>query len=230
VAVSDTVARRLRGDLRLPARSVTVIPNGIRPSPAAPSTLRAELRLAPDQRIALAVGNLYPVKGHEYLITALAGREPGLANVHAVIAGRGHAHDALVRHAEALGVASRVHLLGYRGDIPNLLGGADVFVLPSLAEGMPLALLEAMFAGRPVVATDVGEVAAVLEGRAGMVVPPANPVALGAAIARVLNDAAGARRMGDRARVRAWSEYHLDRTVERYAALYARQLVPVPGS
>jgi len=92
--------------------------------------------------------------------------------VHLAIAGRGDQDEALRAQAAALGVADRLHLLGLRADVANVLAGADVFVLPSLSEGLPIALLEAMFTGCPIVASDVGDVRAALdEGRAGMLVP-----------------------------------------------------------
>src|SRR5437667_9911772 len=91
----------------------------------------------------------------------------------------------------------RFHLLGLRSDIGNVLAGSDVFVLPSLSEGVPLALLEAMLAGKPVVATAVGEVPTVLKGgHAGVVVRPGDAAVLADALASLLSDPAEARRLG----------------------------------
>ena len=148
----------------------------------------------------------------------LADRHP---RAHVAIAGRGDAADALLARARELGLADRVSLLGLRADVPGLLMAADIFVLPSRSEGLPLALLEAMFAGCAIVATDVGEVRSVLaDGEAGVVVPPENPVALAGALDRLLSNPTEARRLAAHARRRAQAEYDVSRMAARYAALY----------
>jgi glycosyltransferase involved in cell wall biosynthesis len=124
-------------------------------------------------------------------------------------------------------LADKVHLLGLRSDVPAVLAAADVFVLPSLSEGLPLALLQAMFAGCPIVATDVGEVAAALEhGEAGLLVDPGSPPALAAAIELLLTHPARARELGARARHRAFAEYDISQMVKQYASLYEEALAP----
>jgi glycosyltransferase involved in cell wall biosynthesis len=175
----------------------------------------------PTDRLLLAVGNLYAVKGHSHLIDALALLADGHANVHLAIAGRGNLADSLQVRARELGLADRVHLLGLRSDIASLLAAADLFVLPSLAEGLPLALLEAMFAGRPIVASDVGEVRIVLNGgEAGLLVQPGNAAELARALNHLLTDPNEGARLGQRAALRAASEYAASRMVEQYAHLY----------
>ena len=225
VTVSQSLGRHLRRDLWLSADRIVTIPNGARHTAVAQSSLRDELRLAGTDQLAVAVGNLYPVKGHAFLLEALAllaARFPGL---HVAIAGRGELEAPLLARARALDVADRFHLLGLRSDIGNVLAGADVFVLPSLSEGVPLALLEAMFAARPIVATAVGEVPTVLDGgRAGVLAPPRDAAALADGIAGVLSDPAQARRLSAAAALRAAQEYTLARMTERYAALYAELL------
>jgi glycosyltransferase involved in cell wall biosynthesis len=221
VAVSHALARQLGRDLWLPASQITTIPNGVRRVSLAPSTLRAELKLAPADRLVLTVGNLYPVKGHRYAVEALALLKERHPELHLAVAGRGETADALRTQARELGVAHRFHLLGLRADIPNLLAAADVFVLPSLSEGLPLALLEAMFSGRPIVASDVGEIRSVLaEGEAGVLVPPGEASALAAALATLLEAPAHARELASRASRRAALEYDLARMAARYGALY----------
>lgn len=225
VAVSHELARQLRRDLWLPASRVSTIPNGVRYVAATHSTLRDELDLAPEDRLAVAVGNLYSVKGHRFAVEALALLQDSYPRLHLAIAGRGDMADSLLRHAEQRGVAARLHLIGLRADIPNVLAGADLFVLPSLSEGLPLALLEAMFAARPIVASDVGEVRAVLgDGAAGVLVPAGDATALAAALAGVLAAPEQARELGARAKHRATTDYGIASMVARYKQLYDRLL------
>jgi glycosyltransferase involved in cell wall biosynthesis len=228
-AVSQNLATHLRRDLHVDHDTIAVIPNGVRPRPLPDPTLRGELGLAPDDRIVLAVGNLYAVKGHEQLIAALA-LIPASARAHVVIAGRGELAAALSARAGALGVSERLHLLGLRADIPNLLAAADLFVQPSLEEGLPIAVLEAMFAGRAIVASDVGEIGTALGEGSGLVVPPGDPAALAASLLRILDHPPEAAALGARASRRAASVYGLASMVARYAHIYTRALRHSPGA
>jgi len=227
VTVSHILAQHLRRDLWLnPARIVT-IPNGARHTPVARSSLRDELQLTDTDQLAVAVGNLYPVKGHAYLLEGLSLLSDRFPRLHVAIAGRGELEQSLRARARELNVANRFHLLGLRSDVGNVLAAADVFVLPSLSEGVPLALLEAMMAARPIVASAVGEVPTVLNGgRTGSLVPPQDVGALAGAIADLLGDPARARGMGAAAAARAAEFYTLNAMIDRYAALYARYLLP----
>jgi glycosyltransferase involved in cell wall biosynthesis len=223
VAVSDSLADHLSRDLWFPRSRIAMVPNGVRyaPPPNAASSLRAELGLAPSQRLLVAVGNLYPVKGHRYLLEALALLRQQYPELHLAIAGRGELADPLRDQARQLGIAPQVHLLGLRADIANVLAAADVFVLPSLSEGLPLALLEAMFAGCPIVASDVGQVRmALADGAAGVLVTPGQPDALAAALHSLLAAPAHARALGTRAARRAADEYDVSRMAARYGAVY----------
>jgi glycosyltransferase involved in cell wall biosynthesis len=195
------------------------------------SSVRSELELGPADLLIVAIGNLYPVKGHIHLLEALALLADQFPGLHVAIAGRGELERALLARADELRLRDRFHLLGLRSDIANLLAGADVFVLPSLSEGLPLALLEAMMAGRPIVATDVGEVSVALaDGAAGVLVPPADTSALAAALARLLSDPSEARRLAEAAGRRAAAEYVLCQMVERYASLYTQLIVNARGT
>ena len=226
VAVSHSLAQHLSRDLWLRASRVTMIPNGAALARVAQSTLRAELQLEPDDRLALAVGNLYPVKGHIHLLEALGCLRDQLPRLHVVIAGRGELQTSLEERARALGVGDRVHLLGLRSDVANVLAGADVFVLPSLSEGLPMALIEAMLAGRPIIATNVGEIGTVLRGgRDGILVPPADASALAQGLARVISDPALAQRFGASAALRA-EDFSVAKMMDRYVALYQALLSP----
>jgi len=204
------------------------VANGVRSQRPSDSSLRAELGLARDDRLLLAVGNLYPVKGHRVLLAALAilrDRHPG---VHVALAGRGELADELEAQARQEGLAARVHFLGLRSDIPNLLAGADIFVMPSLSEGLPLALLEAMFAGRPIVATRVGEVPTALgDGDAGLLVVPGDPAALATALDHLLSNPQEAARLGQEGARRAAALYDISHMVAHYARIYGA-LLPEP--
>jgi len=227
VAVSRDLARHLCRDLWLPRSRITTVGNGVRPDAAQPSSLRAELGLGPEDRLVLAVGNLYPVKGHRHAIEALAllHRDRGAERLHCAIAGRGGLADALRAQAAQLGVADRLHLLGLRSDIAAVLAAADVFILPSLSEGLPVALLEAMFAGCAIVASDVGDVRAALDdGRAGVLVPAGDARALARAIEGLLEAPGRARELGTRARRRAREQYDVTRMVARYVTIYQELL------
>jgi glycosyltransferase involved in cell wall biosynthesis len=228
VVVSSPLAEIVRKDLELTSEMVHVIPNGVALGPQSDSTLRDEIGLETDVSLILNVGNLYPVKGQRDLLHALALLAERRPSLHLAVAGRGGMDGELVALSRKLGVAGRVHWLGLRSDIANLLAAADVFALSSLSEGHPLSLLEAMTAARPIVATDVGAVRETLEeGRCGLLVPPSSPVRMAEAIDRLLSKPAEAARLAERAARRAASRYRAEIMVERYAELYARVLGPV---
>jgi glycosyltransferase involved in cell wall biosynthesis len=229
IAVSQILSEHLRRDLWLRTDRVVTIPNGARhtPPPGAHSSLRQELGLAADDQLAVSVGNLYPVKGHAFLLEALSLLSTRFPRLHVAIAGRGELEETLLARARALDLANRFHLLGLRADVGNVLAAADVFVLPSLSEGVPLALLEAMMAARPIVATAVGEVPTVLDGgRAGVLAPPGDAAALATAMATVLSDPNRARQLATTAAARAAARYTFNAMVDRYVALYAKLLLP----
>jgi len=220
VAVSRQLASHLADRLRLRPERVATIPNGVQWVPPPAATLRAELGLGPADRLLVAVGNLYAVKGHRDLLDAvrlLAKTDP---TIHVAIAGRGPEEQALRDQAGRLAVGDRLHLLGLRADVANVLCSADVFVHPSLSEGLPLALLEAMWAGCAIVATRVGEVPLVLAKDAGLMVDPKSPSTLAQAVHRVLHDRELAVRLGRRAGERARRAYGVEHMMRRYAAIY----------
>jgi glycosyltransferase involved in cell wall biosynthesis len=226
VAVSMTCARDISRGLGIRRSRIRMIPNGVRFTPPQRVTLREELQLGADDRLVVAVGNLYPVKGHVNLIDAfglIASRHP---NLHIAISGRGALADTLMARARAYELQHRVHLLGLRSDISAVLAAADIFALPSLSEGLPLALLEAMFARCPIVASDVGDVGVALEnGLDGLLVPPGDPLSLAEAIDRLLTHPAEAHALGERAERRARAEYDLSRMVDRYVGVYESALI-----
>ena len=209
--------------LGLPAEKVAVIYNGL---DLAEFDARAAAGVSapiPQRRGAVigVVGRLEEQKGHPYLLRAMAMLERAEAELWVV--GRGPAEDRLRREAVDLGLAN-VHFLGHRDDVPGLLRQMDILVLPSLWEGMPNAVMEAMAASRPVVATAVhGTPELVDDGVTGILVPARDPRALCAGLRRLLGDGDLRRRMGEAGRRRIAERFSEERmtaaTIELYQAL-----------
>jgi glycosyltransferase involved in cell wall biosynthesis len=221
VAVSRAVAAHWERDLGVPRDKLRVVPNGIPlapyehgPSASPPEGLLADPAGRPT---VLTAARLDAQKGLPHLLEAAA----GLPAARFVVAGDGPERAALEAHARRLGLDGRLRFLGYRSDIPALLAACELVVLPSLFEGHPLALLEAMAAGRPVVATAVGGVPEIVDhGVTGLLVPPADSAALGAAIGALLADPARARAMGAAGRAKAEREFSARVMVERLTRVY----------
>jgi glycosyltransferase involved in cell wall biosynthesis len=193
-----------------PPEEVHVVLNGVRRPERTVSTLREELGLPPSEPVVAGAGRLEERKGFDLLLGAFAAT--GGERAHLVVAGEGEEGPALRSRARALGVADRVHWLGFRRDLDNVLLGCDVFVLPSRAEGMANVMLEAMAAGCPVVATDISgvrEAIGELEGRppAGWIVP-VDAGALGAGLRAALDVAADPSALGALRKEAAWRVAH----------------------
>ena len=215
---------------RLGVRDVRVIANGIDLSTYenAGRLPRSTWGLPEDARIVGAVGNLYEVKGHRVLVEAVARSDR--SDVHLVIAGRGEEEAHLRRLAADRGIADRVHLLGFRSDVPELLKTFDAYVLPSFSEGQSLALMEAMAARSAIVATRVGgNPEIVREGQEGLLVPAGDPDALAAALGKLLGERELADRLAAAAQQRARDVFGLDAMMAAYRGLYAERGVR-PGS
>jgi glycosyltransferase involved in cell wall biosynthesis len=223
VAVSRSAADFLETSLQLPRHSVGVVPNGIAYRPGEPARVRDELGLAPGEPLLVAVGSLYPVKGHIVLLKALAllRAECPALEWKAAIAGRGGEEAALRAFMAQNGLESRVKLLGYRTDVPDVLAAADIWVMPSLSEGMPLSLLEAMFAGNAIVASHVGGIPEVVEdGREALLSPPGDAASLAQRLRRLIEDRDLRAALAREAEARAMRDFRLDQTVSEYERLY----------
>jgi glycosyltransferase involved in cell wall biosynthesis len=186
IAVSKELAEHLRTDLHLPRKKIQVIHNCISfqvgnqiPSP----DLRTSLTGGRNLPIVFTTARLEDQKGVAYLIDAAI----RLPDVVFLIAGEGSLRSALEKQIQEGGLVDRVHLLGHREDVADLLAVCDVFVLPSLNEGLPLSVLEAMALRRPVIATATGGTSEVVADReTGLLVPPADSDALADAIRSLL--------------------------------------------
>lgn len=222
--------RRTYERIGVPAASMTTVPNGIRPRGPGPGrdAARAALGLGPDQPVVLSVGRLTVMKGHVHLLDAVPGLVRRFPDLAVVVLGRGHLESRLRAQAEALGVQDAVHLTGQRSDARQLLDAADVFVLPSLHEGMPLVLLEAMDAGLPVVATRViGSEEVVVEGETGLLVRPRDAGALEVALAELLADPHRRAELGRNGRRRFVRGFTSGRMAADTLAVYERVLSTV---
>ena len=220
IAVSNEVKERLRKDMAVPESKIKVVHNGIRLARFSRQTdpeLRRELTQGSGRPIVLTPARLHSQKGHIYLLQAAALVPDALF----VLAGEGPERRSLEDVAKGLGLETRVRFLGQREDIPDLLACCDVFVLPSLYEGLPLSVLEAMAAGKPVVATRIGGTAeAVVHGVTGMLVPPENPRELAAAIRTLLADSSLAARLAEAGRARVAERFSSEAMIQGVMATY----------
>ena len=223
------VSRRIREELLhagAPAHAVWEITNGVdtdRFSPATPSekrVLRLVLGLEGGPLVVFS-GRLAPEKGVDVLLRAWPRVVDLVPGARLCVVGSGGDEAQLRDLARQLGVEGSATWAGGVLDAAPYTRAADLAVLPSRTEGMPVALLEAMSAGVPVVATSVGGSAEVLEhGRTGLLVPPDDPAALGAAIAEALRDDAASSRRADAARAHALARHAMPVVADRYVALY----------
>jgi glycosyltransferase involved in cell wall biosynthesis len=230
IAVSD-LQRDTYERIGVASERFATVPNGIRSRGAGPrrAAARQALGLDQDARVVLTVGRLLVQKSQRHLVDAVPGLAARFPDVQVVVLGAGPLHAALTQQAVALGVADRVHLPGFRADARILLDAADVFALPSKQEAMPLAALEAMDAGLPVVATRVfGSSEVVADGETGLLVRPGDAAALGRALGELLDDPERARRYGAAGRHRYLERYTSARMAAETLAVYRRVLAGLP--
>lgn len=233
VAVSRASRDHLIANLGLPPAKVEAVPNGVQLErfAAADESDRCRVRRAfgvePAAPVVGVVARLSEQKGLTHLIAATPAILREHPDTQIVVVGEGPLRAALEQQARSIGVADHVRLVGYRTDVAACLRAMDVFVLPSLYEGLPLSVLEAMGAGLPVVATRVdGTPEAVGDGDTAVLVPPADPAALAAAVNSVLGDPDRAAAMAAAGRARA-ALFSTSTLLDRLAPLYLGR--PVPG-
>jgi glycosyltransferase involved in cell wall biosynthesis len=225
VAVSHDLKRFIVQQLGIAPDRIRVIHNGVEPHVPIPldevERYRAELGLQRGERVVGTVASLYPVKGHTYLLEAVGAVLEACPRTTFLLIGQGELHRSLEAEARSRGYGERVRFLGFRPDVSALLDLMDVFALPSLSEGLSIAVLEAMAAGKPVVATDVGgNGELVVDGETGFLVPARDADALAGAVIRLLKDAGRAAEFGRRGRRRAREHFSLSAMSNEYARLY----------
>ena len=234
IAVSSDVAETVMAAYRPPSGRLSVIPNGVdveRYTQAVDrNAVRASIGVAPEAPLAIVVAKLMTQKGHAVLLDALPGVLDRVAGLRVVLVGEGELRGALEARVAGAGLQGSVTFAGNRGDIPQLLAASDLFVLPSLWEGLPMALLEAMASGLPVVATAVSGTREVIEdGRSGILVPSGDAPALGAAMIAVLERPETAASLGAAARSRVEDCYSARAQAQRHAELYRSRLASTSG-
>ena len=228
IAVSEAIRDDLVAHDGIAPRKVTVIRNGIDVRRVQASLTREQARAAlgiKDDELAIGcVGRLEEQKGHRFLLEACAklSNDPGLMHrLRILMVGDGRLRGDLERQASALGLMSSVSFLGTRQDVPEILRALDIYAMPSLWEGLSIAMLEAMAAGLPVVISDVSGVAQALgDNQYGLRVPPADDAALARAIRSLAREPARRRALGASARERVKAEFSIEAMMSQLGSVY----------
>lgn len=227
-AISHTVKEAAVRDMRLEPDRIAVIERGRDPdrlgTPGEERRQRARqaLALSGDRQVVLSVGRQEFQKGQRHLLDAASRLVASRPNLVFLLAGRsGNASEELVRLRDKFGLDERFRFLGHRDDVPDLLAAADLFVFPSLYEGLGGAVIEAMALGLPVVATDIPAMREVLDpDRGAILIPPGDPISLANAIVSLLDDPDRRKAFGLWNRQVFLERFTLDRAVERMADLF----------
>ena len=222
-AVRDFYVDQIHAD----PKKIDVIYNAVDWKSIEPTQTRAQMRaslgLDANATVAGVIARLTEQKGHGVLFQAMA--TPALADLQLIVVGDGHLRDSLKSQAERLGIAARVHFLGARRDLGDLLAAMDIFVMPSLWEGLPLSLILAMGAAMPVVATAVAGIPEVVADRqSGWLVPPGDAAALATALTEVVADPVRAAAVGRAARDFVLPRFGVKEHVNAVVGLYDQLL------
>jgi len=224
ICVSDSNRRDLIEECSAVAAKTQTVYNGVDPSAFSSQpdrqTVRKELGTTPGP-VLVTIGRLADQKGHRYLLQALPRLLETWPQLCCLFVGEGELRDALHHMAIDLGVEQACRFVGVRADIADILAAADLFVLPSLSEGFPFVLLEALAMGCPIVASRVNGIPELIEeGKTGFLVPAREPQALALAIQKLLSDPAAASRMGAAGRTVVREQFTADRMVAKTTAIF----------
>lgn len=224
IAVSSETAEVLTRDYGVPAARITEVATGVELDAAhkeRPERLPAVFSGEKPGPVLLFAARLAPPKGHVHLLDAMALLVRADPEIRLLCAGDGPLREELEAKRDALGLGGNVFFLGNRADVADLLAFADVVVFPSLWEGTPLALLEAMAAAKPIVASDIPGIRDVLvDGQNAVLVPPADPRALADGVLGLLGDARRAAALGAEARALIADHYSIDAIFRQHVALW----------
>jgi glycosyltransferase involved in cell wall biosynthesis len=224
IAVADSVRERTAEYYRLSSERIVTVRNGIDPSEFEIDNV-ASTRRDSGRVVFGTAARLVPAKGLAYLIQAAARLARKNIPFEVRIAGTGSELESLQRLAQSLGLSDRVRFLGHVSDMPGFYRWLDVFVLPSLSEGLPLAVLEAMAMGKPIAATRLAGTAEIVrDGVDGFLVQPANVSALEEALERLAVDPSLRRQMGVVGRQRVLADFCIDRVAGKVVQVYERIL------
>jgi len=228
IAVSDANRKYLVEEKKLPAKKVTVIRNGceverFNPAHPLPAGFKRLAGFSESDRILLVAARLEPQKGHSVLLQAMALLRGEFPNLRLVALGEGSLRAGLETQVRALGLQDSVSMPGHSSDVRDWMTAADICVLPSFAEGLPLFAIECLAAARPMVATAVdGTPEIVVHGKTGLTVPPGNSQALAEAIALLLRDPRLAAQLGAAGALWVKQCFTLTRQIHETEDLYER--------
>lgn len=233
VAVSKAIAEKVRENLPAPTVAVQIIPNGIEvarfQNVIPQGTLKKELGMDPGDPLITSIGSLSPVKNQIMLLSAAARMIRIYPKMRLILVGEGPLKKSLLDFRERLGLVPYVHFLGLRKDIPEILSETDIFVSTSRWEGLPLSILEAMAAGKPIVATAVPGVLEVLEENTGILIPLDDIDELTRALQTLIENPTGRLELGQKGRERVKAYYALEAYVHQWEALYEELLFGEPS-
>jgi glycosyltransferase involved in cell wall biosynthesis len=225
ICITEALARFNRDVVGLPAAKLRVVHYGMDAPPAPWGSDPVPVPIPPGARIVLCVGRLVPQKGLDVVLRALPSIRAAEPRAVLVILGEGPEREALELLGQELGIADALRLPGHVGDVSAWLQRAELFVHPARWEGFGLVLLEAMLAGKAIVASRVSAVPEiVIDGVTGLLVPPDDPAALAHGVGELLVDPARAAGLGAAGRDRARSSFSVDRMVEETLAVYEEAL------
>jgi glycosyltransferase involved in cell wall biosynthesis len=224
-AVCQFSARALNEKDGFPADRIRVIPNGVdvttyeRPRNAA--AIRSQLGLELGRKYVASIARFHPVKDHSTLLRAFSIVAKARPDADLLLVGDGILRTDLERQVRALELGTRVHFMGIRDDVAEILSAIDVFALTSVSEAASITLLEAMASGKPVVVTDVGgNPEIVRNGIDGLMAARGDATQVACALLRILDDASLADAMGHSGAARVHSHFRLEQTIEHYGTLY----------
>ena len=228
IGISQTIADSIRdyyGVSEVPVINNAVDTARFNTAPRERSTTRDELGLSPESFVCVSVARFHPTKNHELMIQGFARAARSDGALRMLFVGDGETQPRIEALARELDLQERVTFLGRRQDVHRIVGAADLFLSTSLWEGLPITVVEAMAAGLPVVATDVGGVGdVVVDRQTGLLVPSENEAALATAILELSEHAERHHRYAKQGTTRVRGQFDIHRAVEQHDTLYRRHL------